>query len=252
MRGTVAGQNAGVGGVVVGDGRGSVLADDVDVEIDESLAGDVGIRASDAVGGVTNRTSETGVDVAGVLRELGIGEETQVMALTAHCIGAVHAEVGIAIEVGDELSGGDGLVEFVAALEDVSPLGSVWTVRSGAAEFAIVVGVMAVGTEDLVSHGPARSKSIEIEHIRHQTGLRKGAVADVSDGMARSGGGAELQDDVERIAGGRCTHGKIAVDGPNRFAGAASVTAEAILVLIDDGIDDGNSIVGADTDGVFL
>lgn len=70
--------------------------------------------------------------------------------------------------------------------------------------------------------------------------------------MAGSGGCAKLRNDVERIAGGRRAHGKITVDGPNRFAGAGSVTAEAILVLIDDGIDHGNAIVGADASGIFL
>ncbi len=50
VRGSVAGQDASVVGVVVGDGRGSVLADDVDVEINKALAADVGIRTSDAVG----------------------------------------------------------------------------------------------------------------------------------------------------------------------------------------------------------
>lgn len=167
----MAGEHAGVGGVVVGDGLRSILADHVDIEIDEALSAEVGIRASDAVGAVTDRASEAGVHVASVLRELGVGEETQVVALAAHSVRTVHAEVGIAVEVGDELTGRDSLTEFVAAFENVSPLRSVRAVRSGAAEFAIVVSIVAVGTEDLVSHGAARSKAVEIEHIGHQTGL---------------------------------------------------------------------------------
>ncbi len=145
--------------------------------------------------------------MAGVLHELSVGEETQVVALAAHSVRPVHAEIRIAVEVGDELTGRDSLTEFVATFEDVSPFGSVWAVGSTAAEFAIVVSIVAVGTEDLVSHGAARGEAVEIQHISHQTGLLKRTIADVSDGMAGSGGCAELQDDVERVAARRCTHG---------------------------------------------
>ena len=91
------GEDAGVGGAVVDDGRGSILGDDVDIEIYQALATDAGIGASHAVRGVTGRTAEAGVDVALVLSEAGVGHDVaQTVALAAERVGAVHAEIGIA------------------------------------------------------------------------------------------------------------------------------------------------------------
>ena len=57
-------------------------------------------------------------------------------------------------------------------------------VRAGATEFAIVVTVVAVGAENLVTHHPAASEAIEVQHVGKQAGLRQGSVGGVGDRMA--------------------------------------------------------------------
>src|SRR5580658_1768808 len=92
----VAGQRAGICGAVVGNGRGPILGNDADIKIHQPLAADIWVDASYAVRGVTYRTAEAGGDMALVLAEAGVRHDVaQVVALAAHCVRPVHAEVGI-------------------------------------------------------------------------------------------------------------------------------------------------------------
>jgi hypothetical protein len=70
--------------------------------------------------------------------------------------------------------------------------------------------------------------------------------------MARRGGKTELQKDIQRIACGRSSHRKVSVDRPNRLAGAASMTPEAVLVLIDSRAKNGRTVGGADPGNIPL
>ena len=163
MRSLVTCEHTGVGRAVVGDGRGSILGYDVDVEIHEALSADAWVGASHPVGGVARRTGEAGVDVALMLGEAGIRHDAaQAVALAAERVRTIDAEIGIAKEIIHQLPGRDGLAEFVAALEDVRPLGAVGAVRARASEFAIVVAVVTVGAEDLRADGAAGRQAIEL------------------------------------------------------------------------------------------
>ena len=86
------------------------------------------------------------------------------------------------------------------------------TVRAGAAEFAIVVAVVAIGAEDLVAHGAALGDAVQVQHVGPQAGLRERAVADVHDGMAGGGRDGKLRDQVQRIARRNRAHREISVD----------------------------------------
>ncbi len=68
----VAGEHAGISHAAVGDGRARILRHHVDIEIHQALAGYRGARRSHAVRGVTNRATEAGVYVKGVLCEAGV------------------------------------------------------------------------------------------------------------------------------------------------------------------------------------
>src|SRR5271155_2222081 len=126
------------------------------------------------------------------------------------------------------------------------------TIRPRTSELAIVVAVVAVGTENLRSHRAPWRDPVEIQHIAEQARLRQRAVTDVSNRMARRGSKTELQNDVQRIACGRSSHRKVSVDRPNRLPGAASMTPEAVLVLIDGRVKNGRTVGGADASDVLL
>lgn len=69
----MAGEHTRIGGAVVRDGRTSILGNHLDIEIDQPLAANLRAKASHAVSGVTNRTTEAGIDMKCVLGKAGIG-----------------------------------------------------------------------------------------------------------------------------------------------------------------------------------
>ena len=186
VHGFVADQRACIGGAVVGDGHASVRSHNLQVEIDQPLAGDVSAPRSHAVRGMTGGTSEAGVDVAGVLSPTRILDDLvrQIMALAAHRIGAIDAEIGRGIEVRNALPGARRLTEFVAALQQMVPFRPVWSARTCAAEFAIVVAVVAVRAVNLHAHGPALRAPIQLPHISQQAGLWQTTAAGMQHGVA--------------------------------------------------------------------
>ena len=118
----VAGKAAGIGSPGIGDGSRSIGCDDVEVKIDEPLAGDGSACAAHAVGGVADRAGEAIVKVASMFGEAGIGHDlARVMAFSAKGVWPVDAEIGVGKEIGDQLAGRRGLTELIAALEDVRP-----------------------------------------------------------------------------------------------------------------------------------
>ena len=77
-------QFAGIRCAVVRDGSGSIWRNNVDVKIDQSLARDAPAGRSHAVGGMACGTTESIVDVTGVLGKGRIGYNLgQVMTLSA-------------------------------------------------------------------------------------------------------------------------------------------------------------------------
>src|SRR3974390_1087807 len=135
---------------------------------------------------MTDRTTEAILpDVRAVLEPAGVGEHLiQVVALGAHGVRAVDALVGIWESVGDQLAGNGCLTELVVALQHVREGGAVRSVGPLAAEFTIVVAVVAVATEDARAGGTRRNLPVEVEHFSQQAGLRQRTGAVVEHGMA--------------------------------------------------------------------
>lgn len=247
----VADQCASASGTVVGDRRRTVGGDYVDIEIDEPVAGDIGVGASYSMGSVTHRAGESVVDMASVLGEGGIGDDLgEVVALAAEGVGPGNREIGIRKEVADGGARRGGLTNFVAPFKNVRPLGTVWPIGPRASEFAIVIRVMAVSAEDARSHVPAERGSVELQHLSAQARLRKSAIAVVHHGMAGARGQQKLRDDVEGISQENHTCGQIAEsDVIHNFARAGTVATQAIVILVDRRIDHGHPVAGVDAHG---
>ena len=233
MRRTVAGKGARTRGPIVGDARASVWSNDMHVKIHQAFAGTAGAGSADAMGRVTGRAGEAGVDVRRMLPEAGVGDDlAEVMALRAESIGTVRAQVGIGIQVCDQLARHDGLAGFVTAFQNMGESGTVRPVRTGAPEFPIVIAVVAIGAEDAVSHQTAFGRAVKIEHVAQQTWLRKRATAVMHDRVAGTGGAAEWGNYIQRIRGGSRPGGRISVDSIFGLTCARAVAAQASLILI--------------------
>ena len=100
----------------------SVRGHEVDIKIDESFPGDGCVGAIHSVGSMTSGAREAVIDMTGVLGEARIRDDlVQIVALRAHRVRTVHAEVGTRIEIGDQQPGARSLAEIVAALQNVRP-----------------------------------------------------------------------------------------------------------------------------------
>ena len=106
-------------------------------------------------------------------------------------------------------------------------------VGAGSSELPIIVAVVAVGAEDLCAHHAALRDSVQVQHGRPQTRLRKAAVAGVRHWVTGDRRKGKLRNDVQRIAGGNHAGRQVSVDYINCFARTGSMAAEAIIVLID-------------------
>ncbi len=145
MRVVVASEAARICGTRIRNRTCSVWRDYVDVKIDEPFPGNVRIAATHSVGGMTRGTREAVIDVPGVLGEARVCDDlVQIVALRAHRVGTVHAEIGAGIEIGDKQPAGGSLAELITAFKKVCPLGTVRSVRSTAAKFAIVIAIVAL------------------------------------------------------------------------------------------------------------
>ena len=197
---TVTGQSAGICAAAIRNRRAAVRCDYVDIEVDQPLTRDVGIGGAHSVPGVTGRTSEPVVDVPAVLAETRVRhDETQIVTLATHPVGAIHREIRVGKEIGYELARRGRLRELVATFQDVHELRAVRSVRSGAAEFAVVVTVMTIAAKDLCPHRAPLADAVNIGHVLTQAGLRKRAVARMGYGMARGRRHSELRNDVQGI-----------------------------------------------------
>ena len=121
---------------------------------------------------MAHRARDADIDVIRVLLKACIRHNlAQVVTLRAEPIGTVRCEIRIREQVRNRAPGRGRLADFVTAFQDVHPLRSMWTIRSCPAKFAIVVGVMAISTENPRSHGAAGSDSIQQQHLTSQARL---------------------------------------------------------------------------------
>jgi hypothetical protein len=148
MRVAVASQAARICGASVRDRTGSVRRDYVDVKVNEPFPGNVRVVSSHSMGGMACRTREAIVDMSSVFGEACVRDDLiQVVTLCAECVGTIHTEVGIGIEVGNELTRAWSLAELITALEKVRPRRSMRTIRAIATKLAIVIAVVTIGAE---------------------------------------------------------------------------------------------------------
>lgn len=119
----MAGKAARITGPRIREGGSSVGSDDVDIKVDEALAGNGPADAAHTMSSVAGRTREPIIDVPGVFAETGIRHDLAwVVALGAKSERTIHAEVGAGKKIGNKLAGSRSLAELVAAFQDVSPL----------------------------------------------------------------------------------------------------------------------------------
>lgn len=153
MRVIVTSKAARIGGPRIGNSICSVRRDDVNVKIYEPIPGDIPVAAAHPVGAMARGTRKAIIDMPGVLGKARVAQNLrQVVALPAHRVGTVHAEIRAGIEISDHQPGAHRLAELVAALKKMRPLRAMRTIRPGAAKFAIVIAIVAVGTKDARPH----------------------------------------------------------------------------------------------------
>ena len=118
---------------------------------------------------------------------------------------------------------------------------------SRAAEFAIVVAVVAVRAQNSRAHAPPRGHAVKVQHARPQAGLRKRAGTIMEHRMTGRCGGGEFRNNIQRIGGSRRTYWQITIDGFRKFAGAGAVAAQTIFILVDCRVHHGLAIGCADS-----
>src|SRR6266566_2551902 len=116
------------------------------------------------------------------------------------------------------------------------------TIGAVTPEFPIVVAVVAVSAEDAVSHAASGRGSIQIQHLGAQTRLRQRTASVVSHRVARSGGGTELRDDVQRIARGCDPNRQISEFRVRGFSSTGPMAAQTVFILVHGGSQDRLSV----------
>lgn len=168
VSGRVAHQRAGIGAPVVRNGGSAILAYDIDVEVHHSLSRNRWGYRPHAVRRMTRRATESvlrGMQV--VLRKTGVGEDLcEIVALRTHGEGSRDAGVGIGKKIRHRSAGNGRLAELIVPLKNVRIDGTMRAIGSGAAELAVVVAVMAVGTEQLRADRTRRCQPLFIQHVR--------------------------------------------------------------------------------------
>lgn len=188
--GVVAGEGTGVRTLVVGDGNPSVGSHHVGIETDQTQHGSIRTAVANAVCRVAGRTTEAGTDMLRVLGEAGVLHDVrEIVTLPTESIRTVRAQVRTPEQVGDHLARRHRLAQLIAALEDVGPLRSMGTAGPGAAEFAVIVAVVAIGTVDLRAHGAPLRGAIQDQHVGKQARLRQGTGPRMKYRVAGSGAG---------------------------------------------------------------
>src|SRR5208283_3905547 len=104
VRMAVTGQSTGIRGMTVRNWCSTVRCNYVDIEVHQPLTRNVRAGSAHSVPGVAGGTSEAVVDVPAVLGEARVrNDDAQIVALAAQPVRAIHAEIGVGKQVGDEL-----------------------------------------------------------------------------------------------------------------------------------------------------
>ncbi len=235
VRDFMADQCTSLGSAVVGNRHRTIRSDDIRVEVDKPVTADGSIPAPYSVRSVTSRARKTSIDVDGVPRPAGVLDNItrQIMALAAHAVRTIHRKIRVGVQVGYSLAGTRRLAEFIPALQKVGPFGSVRTIGTQAAEFAVVVAVMAIRTKNLCTHLATLTTPVQLRHKREKTRLRIRRRTRVRYRMARGGRSGKLRHDIAGIRGVRyASRREIPEFRFTRLARTRAVATKAVLVLV--------------------
>lgn len=133
MGSLVAGQDARVAAAIVGNRGAVVLSHYVGVKVHEALPGNTRGNRAHSVRRMADRAGKTILrDVVAVLEKTGVCNHiAQAVALGAHAIRPIEAEVWIRKRVGNQSSGRGRLAKLIVVFEDVGIHRTVRTVRPG-------------------------------------------------------------------------------------------------------------------------
>ena len=240
---------------VVGNGYRLILSNDADIEVDQAVSRNISTAGSQGVCRVADGARKSVLrNVVSVLRPAGGREnDTQVVALATHAVGALRAQIRIGEGVGHGTARNGRLAHGVVSLEDVRIDGAVWARGPSATKFAIVVAVVAIRAKNACAYQLHGLGSIFGGHVGEETRLRQRAVAIVGHGMTRSRGGAELRDQIEWVAHENQARGQISIfQRQNLLASTGAVAAETGFVLIDGWRNHGYTVHSTHTNGVGL
>lgn len=167
-------QTARIRGLHVGNRGFAIRGNHIKVEIHHPLSGNRRHLGVHAVGRVADRAGKSSVDVASVLAETRIPHDVgQVVTLSAKGIVTSRSQIGREIQVHDRPTRRGRLAHIIAALQNMRVLRAVRAVRPGAAEFPVIIAVMAIGAQNAGAHAAALRAAIQIQHVWPEAGLRE-------------------------------------------------------------------------------
>jgi len=206
------------------------------------------------MGRMTDGAGKAIVDVTRVLREARIQEHLlQIVTLAAQRIWSIDGKIRIRKEAIQQ-SPRDGCnTELVATLENVVKLRTVGAVGACPAEFTIVVAVVTIRAQDACTYSPRGICSIQIQHLGAQARLSQGTPSIMHDRMTGTGSPVKVGNQVQRIAVTDSPDGNIAVSRPIcDLARTRTMTTQAVLILIDRGVEDRDAVGSADAHNTIL
>ena len=255
MRDIMTDEGAGIRPRIVRNRHGLVRSHHANIKVNQTVAGNISIQRADAMCRVADRAGEPVLRnmVAMLSPARGRKNNAQIVALRAHGVGTLRAQIRRWKSVRDNSAGCGSLAHHIIPFQNVRVDGAMRARRPGSAKFPVVVAVVAIGAEDAGAHQPGGLRSIFIEHVGQQARLRKRAVAVMRHGMAGGGGWTELRHEVQLIAGEDQSRRQVAVfQWDNLLADARSMAPETVLILVHRGGQHSDSIRATHTHDVCL
>src|SRR6266576_50145 len=206
------------------------------------------------MGRMTDGAGKAVVDVTRVLLEARIQEHLlQIVTLAAQRIWSIDGKIRIRKEAIQQSPRDRCDTELVTTLENVVKLRTVWAVGACPAEFTIVVAIVTIRAQDACTYSPRGICSIQIQHLGAQARLSQGTLSIMHDRMIGTGSPVKFGNQVQRIAVTDSPDGNIAVSsGICDFARTRTMTTQAVLILVDRGIEDRDPVGSADADNTIL
>lgn len=259
----VAPESAGVLAPFVRDGsiRTVVRGYDPQIEIHHAHSGDIARRCAHAMCCMTDRARKPGIDVNRVFAKTDIRHHVaKVVTLGTQGIRPSRRRINNRREkiLDGRSRSGEGrqaqchLAELVATLQDVRELGTVRPVWASAAEFAVVIAIVAIGAEEACAHWPPLGVSIQIQQVLTQAGLWERTVAVVHDRMARCCRRVELRGYIQRVSRVSRSCRQVAENGGTQLPRAGGVATQADLILTCRWIHDRRPVHRAHSDDALL